>query len=897
MYNHSVIIINSSYKKSIMKSYLSKLSVLLLGAMFAVVGCQDYDEDIRKINDQLSANVTDLNSIIDELEDEIAELEKLAATHATKEELDALKTQLQGDLANVKKALEDAYKAADAELNTKIEAAKKAAQDALEQKAQVLEGQIDGVKKDVAAVYTYIETELIPLVNKAINDAVSASAETLRGEIAKAVTDLTAKDNALQASLNEAIGRIDKNAADILALQTDLKAASDAVKKAQEDILKNAADIEAEKQAREQAVAALKTAYEAKVAQLEADLLANVAALNAEKAAREAADAALRAEYAAADAALKAALEKTINSNASAIAALQTKVAALESKVAELQTKVAQVLAKVEANEATITDLGKQIDALEESVLKTLENLENKVEDLATALRSVVVVPETMYNGTKAVKFHRVEGENVLKTFAYVSFHFNPGNFDVESAEYEVMAENVEFMTRAAAPAIEIVGKPVKEGDKVTFLFERAEGAGNMFALKATLADGSVVYSEYVAILDEANYVTATANVSVEVERLALEIPTINSLSSLIETIKGVGTAIENYQAYIDAIQASYEAAKAGNMLGALQAFTNVPGLFTKQNAVVTGVASHTVKVETMTAETLFEDIMNASSIYDLMAQLEALIGKAEGLGGEKGAEILETLKQLANNNELGDLMGKLEDTELELDFEESIREAALATLERDKANLEKFKAEVARLEAEGANALVLGAAKLAVTTGEGYVATSQKAYDAAVAIVDSLKAKIEEYTEELLDKAKDYIEQSEIGQAIKNLENAIGEQGWEGKKMVAETDAKVVASAEAIKDLIANYNALNKTVVDEFNNSLFGKLLSIIQTQEAADAFAQLNLTPLYEALKQLPEIATMITKYYPSGMTSIDGALGLLGGLTPEVAVEWSVDYELAQ
>ena len=76
-----------------------------------------------------------------------------------------------------------------------------------------------------------------------------------------------------------------------------------------------------------------------------------------------------------------------------------------------------------------------------------------------------------------------------------------------------------------------------------------------------------------------------------------------------------------------------------------------------------------------------------------------------------------------------------------------------------------------------------------------------------------------------------------------------------------------------------------------------FGKLLSIIQTQEAADAFAQLNLTPLYEALKQLPEIATMITKYYPSGMTSIEGALGLLGGLTPEVAVEWSVDYELAQ
>lgn len=57
--------------------------------------------------------------------------------------------------------------------------------------------------------------------------------------------------------------------------------------------------------------------------------------------------------------------------------------------------------------------------------------------------------------------------------------------------------------------------------------------------------------------------------------------------------------------------------------------------------------------------------------------------------------------------------------------------------------------------------------------------------------------------------------------------------KGWEGKKMVVEADAKVVASAEAIKDFIANYNVL-----------------------------------------KQLPEIATMIIKYYPSGMTSLEGA-----------------------
>ena len=231
--------------------------------------------------------------------------------------------------------------------------------------------------------------------------------------------------------------------------------------------------------------------------------------------------------------------------------------------------------------------------------------------------------------------------------------------------------------------------------------------------------------------------------------------------------------------------------------------------------------------------------------------------------------------------------------------------------LENSKGDLEELKAHAAALQAEldalkagGANIIEIGfkegevnLANAAVLAGEVVVREWEDKLDDALAVVEGIRARIEEYTQNLFDKAKDYIEQSEIGQAIKNLENAIGEKGWEGKKMVAEADAKIVASAEAIKDLIANYNALNKTVVDEFNNSLFGKLLSIVQTQEAADAFAQLNLTPLHEALKKLPEIATMITKYYPSGMNSIEGALGLLGGLTPDVAVEWSVDYELAQ
>jgi hypothetical protein len=182
------------------------------------------------------------------------------------------------------------------------------------------------------------------------------------------------------------------------------------------------------------------------------------------------------------------------------------------------------------------------------------------------------------------------------------------------------------------------------------------------------------------------------------------------------------------------------------------------------------------------------------------------------------------------------------------------------------------------------------------VKLGEELVSKWESALADALAVVDSIREKIDQYTEELFQKAKDYIAESEVGQAIKDLENAIAEKGWEGKKMVAEADAKVVASAEAIKDLIANYNALNEAVVDEFNDSIFGKLLSIIVSQEAEQAFAELGLTELHTALKQLPEIATMIIKYYPSGMTSLEGATALLGGLTPDVTVEWTTDYELA-
>ena len=901
-----------------MKSIFTKLSTLFLCGAVALIGCTDFSADLQDVNNRLedltnsAASKTELAALKSEVE---ALQTKLTNQYATKEEVAAVsatlgnlqtsfnqaktaletalgnkadKTEVETAISGLNSALDEAQKELTktlGDINKKIEDGDNAIKESLKSLSTSVQGiltDVETLKTDVAKLKTDLST-------------LNGTVETLSGKLDKVASDLetlTGKVGELETKLGDLEKKVDEELAKIAARFTEITTAAEAK---YAEIIKQITDGDkASADALSEKVTELNSAINAVTTLLNEKveiLLSKNSELEAKDKALEDKDKEIDAAVAALDKSYK-----TLSENVS-------------KQYTEVTTKINDLLTTVANNYKELSD---RLAACE----KAIEDLTGRVEDLeesVTALRSVVLVPETMYNGTKAVKFHRVEGENVLKTFAYVSFHFNPSNFDIASAEYEVMAESVEFMTKAAdAPAIEIVGKPVQEGDKVTFLFERAEGAGNMFALKVTLADGSVIYSEYAAILDEVNFVTAEASVSVEVERIALDVPTITSLSSLIEVIKNAGTAIENYQMYIDAIKAASEAVAAGNMYGAVEALGSVPGIITKKQAVVTGVGSHTVQVETMTAETLFEDLMNASSISDLMAQLEALLGKAEGLGGEQGAQFVEILKNLANNNaDLGNITSILAGLEDKLFSAEAVRDNAYAMLENSKGDLEDLKAKAASLhaeldalKAEGANAIKIGLkeaevklADAAVAAGEIVVREWEGKLDDALAVIDGIREKIDQYTEELFQKAKDYIAESEVGQAIKDLENAIAEKGWEGKKMVAEADAKVVASAEAIKDLIANYNALNQAVVDEFNDSIFGKVLSIIVSQEAEQAFAELGLTELHTALKQLPEIATMITKYYPSGMTSLEGATALLGGLTPDVTVEWTTDYELAE
>ena len=999
-----------------MKSFISKLSVLLFAAMFAVVGCQDYAEDIRQLNKQLNNDVSELHALINELKAEIADLEKIAATHATKDELNALKEQLQGDIATAKKAIEDAYKAADQALSQTHAADIQALQTQLATAKTQIETAIQGlqttitnlntlineVDKDLEALTKYVQEDLQATLTNLENTLKAADLENQKAiakvasDLLAAKTELAAKDAAIEASLNAAITRITENETKIAEALQRLTAAEAEIQANKEAIADNA-DAGADNA---EAIAALKSAYEIKVAELVASINEKAAAIEAEQQDRKAADEELKTLYTSADAALKAELKGLITANTNKIATCEADIATLEATVTELENKINAVLADVEANKQSITAVGQAIDTLEGQVAE----LQSQVAQLATALRSVVLVPETMHNGTKAVKFHRMEGENVMKTFAYVSFHFNPSNFDVASAEYEVVAENVEFRTKAVLsedPAIEIVGTPVKDGDKVTFLLERAEGAGNMFALKVTLADGTTIYSEYAAILDEATFVTANAVASVDVARLSFLFPSINSLSDLIETIKSLGTVAEDFEAYVASVKAAIEAVQNNDYISAMQNLAKFP-FFSTATETIYGYGSHTVQVETFDAEQFFEELMNAQSVSEITNILSSLIGKAEGLGGTVGDSIIQGIQNALGATDglagllgqYGDLTGKLPELEnsvstataylqqmldnitpdlaplketlaqqqAELAAKQAELDAMISGLDAEtkaqvlalyeehavlEAQYNATQAELNAAEAEyeamslkdkfssagvklaariaelGATAtyqlglvtakeaeitakvgttefftkmaeiaavkIQIGTTESSISTLESVIKGAQDALDNAQGNLDSVKDKLADFEQKILDAAKNRLEGTELGQYIKQLENALAEEGWNARKTIAEADAKIWASDAALADLIKNYEAANEQVVEEFKESILGRVAYLIKTDEAAKAFETLGLSEVHAALKLVPDLLTVVLKYYPTSISDLQGVI-------PQITeVTWDTDYLL--
>jgi hypothetical protein len=193
------------------------------------------------------------------------------------------------------------------------------------------------------------------------------------------------------------------------------------------------------------------------------------------------------------------------------------------------------------------------------------------------------------------------------------------------------------------------------------------------------------------------------------------------------------------------------------------------------------------------------------------------------------------------------------------------------------------------------------------VKTAELLLQGARQTVDLAEKAKNEAEANLAKLETEILNKVKNYIfENTELGKYLTELENALGEQAWEARKSVAAGTAQLFAIDALIADLIQNYNEANQKVVDDFANSLFGRVAFLIQTPEAEEAFELIGLSELYTVVKQLPDLLTIIIKYYPSGVDLTNftnfsefGTIfsDYLTSLIPKTTVEWELDYYLAQ
>ena len=197
--------------------YLSKLlSVILIGSMLCTVGCADYDEDIRDLNnkidniqnslmdDQISPLKTDFETIKTQLEELISDTETLTATH--KADLATL-TKANEDLAKRIKSLEDANYAkaiadAIAEFNEAVSR--------LETQDNAFKTQLADIEASIAA-----NAEDITKVNEALAEyqvVVNAKIYELEARIAAVEESLKNVEETLIPAMQS---QIDKNSSDI----------------------------------------------------------------------------------------------------------------------------------------------------------------------------------------------------------------------------------------------------------------------------------------------------------------------------------------------------------------------------------------------------------------------------------------------------------------------------------------------------------------------------------------------------------------------------------------------------------------------------------------------------------------------------------------------------------
>lgn len=515
-----------------MKSIFTKLTTLLLAGAVVLVGCSDFSADLREVNDRLE-ELTDAAATKTEVAALTATVEalskKLNDQYATLEDLskvDASVKALQKDLADAKKALEDALatKADKATVDAAIATLQKALTDAKAELNKALEDAKTEISGTIAGILSNIdslESELEDLAKEV--DALESDLDALESDF----DNLTDRVEVLEGQLvekAEEFAEYKKTVADELA----------AIKKGfderGEELAEKFAAIEEEFEGVDATTEGLAKSIEALNDLLAERIQAVNDLLNKKVEDLENADDLLNdkvEDLENADDLLNEKVEDLEAEDAALAEALEELRAEYEEFViiaGEDQVAILELIDEIIENAAAdYEDLNDKLAALDAK----LAELNAKVDEVAAALKSIVNVPTAILNGMSVVEFNTivyvpmtensdevVSAETVAANVELASevavayYRFNPSNFNIKKAEYSVVAENVQFLTKSASEAVATV-KSVSEVDgKVKVELLRGKGAGNIFALAATLETGETIYSDYVQILD--NQVTAS---------------------------------------------------------------------------------------------------------------------------------------------------------------------------------------------------------------------------------------------------------------------------------------------------------------------------------------------------------------------------------------------------
>ena len=793
-----------------MKSIFTKLSALVLCGVMALVGCTDYSADIQDLNNKLNSEVSTLNTTIQNLRKEIAD------TYATISEVETLR----GTVSNLQ-----------TKLDTKAD--KTALADAITDYTNKI--------KDLDDKYNdYVED---------INGYVTAVKNALNVENAE--------------ELEYAVGHLVQHLSDVIKDLDDYKTETN---KTLGDILSRLGKVESDVVTINGAISDINTALAGKASAADVDTKVN-------------------ALYKAIEAAEKY----------------------------DENTTVKQAITKLNNQ---YSDLAKQ-----------LADLDAAIKALRNELRSIVVVPELMVNGVKTVEFNsfsytpvngteRVEKVDAEKNVYYM---FNPSSFAISNADYSIVSESVRIMTKAAGEspvAIKNVESVAGEKGKVKVTLSLTSGADNMFALAATMKDNNniVIYSDYVQLL--VNNVTAEelalvnnenaplAEIAIK-EGESLDLAQYIKLNKQDVTSFGLKYTYEVVEGQLNLDGSVAKGTQAGKGLSVvrvqvidpengnnvvLSEDVNVRVL--TQVTYVRSTATASVEASRMSYDiTSIPDwvtnLYNQGNTKELLEQAIAAIqeGKLEQafelLGGVPGFVTITDTFTGVGTAELP-IAADMEDL-----ADSMIPEISdITTVDGLIAFLEKLEA---RYEESAYVDLFKSLNLLSYVPVSSITATLEKIPLLGTALSNSFKNTIEKLQDFSLidliknDTVKGLLEGIEtfsqylgdiniidfdkiragLIEIVGKLEGGLSDSVVGGAEEATILLAEVEAKSAARENVVANFNAANKAIAQEFEDGVFGLAKRVVNSDIATEVFEKLGIVSVQESFNSLFNTVVLVAQY----------------------------------